>query len=104
MRLTDLSDQLLIRPPSVTGAVDRLERAGLVLRDRPLADHRAKHVALTPRGRQLIEKILAGHGKQVAHVLGGLTAAEQKQFHALLNRFGQHLDGLLAKGYDTSVV
>src|SRR6516165_1881415 len=30
LRLTDLSDRLLIRPPSVTGAVDRLERAGLV--------------------------------------------------------------------------
>src|SRR5438876_6901850 len=33
LRLTDLSDRLLIRPPSVTGAVDRLERAGLVVRD-----------------------------------------------------------------------
>src|SRR5436309_9189942 len=33
LRLTDLSDRLLIRPPSVTGAVDRLERAGLGLRE-----------------------------------------------------------------------
>src|SRR5438270_5216932 len=33
LRLTDLSERLLIRPPSVTGVVDRLERAGLVVRD-----------------------------------------------------------------------
>jgi len=46
---------------------------------------------------------VAGHGKQVAHVLGGLTAGEQKQFHALLNKFGQHLEGLLARGYDVNV-
>src|SRR5262245_15454240 len=32
LRLTDLSERLLIRPPSVTGVVDRLERAGLVNR------------------------------------------------------------------------
>src|SRR5438552_2577532 len=32
LRLTDLSQRLLIRPPSVTGVVDRLERAGLVVR------------------------------------------------------------------------
>src|SRR5215471_16279693 len=48
LRLTDLSDRLLIRPPSVTGAVDRLERAGLVVRGNSMADHRAKQVALTP--------------------------------------------------------
>src|SRR5713101_9551992 len=42
LRLTDLSDRLLIRPPSVTGAVDRLERAGLVARDSASLDHRSK--------------------------------------------------------------
>src|SRR5438034_11747477 len=55
LRLTDLSDQLLIRPPSVTGAVDRLERAGLVLRDSSVLALRAELVALTAQGRQLLE-------------------------------------------------
>src|SRR3954464_8308384 len=31
--LTDLSERLLVRPPSVTGLVARLERDGLVTRD-----------------------------------------------------------------------
>src|SRR5438477_8701463 len=30
LRLTDLGERLLIRPPTVTGVVDRLSRAGLV--------------------------------------------------------------------------
>src|SRR5437763_163965 len=38
LRVTDLSDRLLIRPPSVTGVVDRLERAGLVVRDASMDD------------------------------------------------------------------
>src|SRR5437588_12552015 len=32
LRLTDLGNRLLIRPPSVTGVVDRLQRMGLVAR------------------------------------------------------------------------
>src|SRR5947209_3784496 len=44
LRLTDLSQRLLIRPPSVTGVVDRLEQAGLVRRSGVPDDLRAKRV------------------------------------------------------------
>src|SRR5271157_2723712 len=47
LRLTELSNRLLVRPPSVTGVVDRLERAGLVVRHESAADLRAKQVGLT---------------------------------------------------------
>src|SRR5258707_14625757 len=47
LRLSDLSERLLIRPPSVTTVVDRLERAGLVRRESVPTDLRAKHVVLT---------------------------------------------------------
>src|SRR4051794_13254810 len=53
LRLIDLSDRLLVRPPSVTGIVDRLQRLGLVQRDETPHDLRAKQVVLTPKGRQL---------------------------------------------------
>src|SRR5437660_2428318 len=46
LRLSELSDRLLVRPPSVTGIVDRLERAGLVARRDSTTDLRAKHVGL----------------------------------------------------------
>ena len=102
LRLTDLSDRLLIRPPSVTGAVDRLERAGLVARDHAAVDLRSKLVALTKKGRQLIDRILAVHERQVATVLGGLNWKEQAEFHRLLRRLGQHLEGLVTRGYDVN--
>ena len=100
LRLTDLSDRLLIRPPSVTGAVDRLERAGMVLRDHATVDQRSKLVGLTPKGRQLIQRILSVHAQQVARVLGGLSKKEQAEFHRLLRRLGQHLEGLMTRGYE----
>ena len=98
LRLTDLSDRLLIRPPSVTTVVDRLERAKLVTRGGLATDLRAKQVALTPRGRQLVERVLAVHGAQIGAVMGALTPAEQAELQGLLRRLEVHLAGLLAAG------
>jgi DNA-binding MarR family transcriptional regulator len=103
LRLTDLSDRLLIRPPSVTGVVDRLERAGLVVRDGSPFDMRAKQVALTAKGRELVERILAVHGGQIDAVLGVLSPAEQTEFHRLLSLLEQHLEGIVAKGSAASM-
>src|SRR3954467_3165698 len=61
LRLTDLGDRLLIRPPSVTGVVDRLQRMGLVARVASSTDQRAKHVTLTPAGRRLVRRVLQNH-------------------------------------------
>jgi len=103
LRLTDLSDRLLIRPPSVTGVVDRLERAALVVRDGSRTDLRAKQVALTPQGRQLVERVLAVHGRQINAVLGGLNPDEQAELHRLLSQLGQHLDGLITQNVAVGV-
>jgi DNA-binding MarR family transcriptional regulator len=94
LRLTDLSDRLLIRPPSATGVVARLERAGLVERHGSPADLRAKPVGLTAKGRQLIERILPAHEARIEAVLSGLSHAEQNELRRLLERLGQHLETL----------
>ena len=96
LRMTELSDRLLVRPPSVTGVVDRLEREGLVERDPAPDDLRAKRVRLTAKGRRLVEQVMAVHADQIDRVLGGLSAAEQAELHRLLDRVSSHLDGLLA--------
>ena len=95
LRLTDLGDRLLIRPPSVTGVVDRLERAGFVVRGGSPTDLRSKRVRLTTKGRQLVDQIVAVHGAQIEAVLGGLKPSEQAELHRLLSRLGQHLEQLL---------
>lgn len=98
LRLTELGDRLLVRPASVTGLVDRMERAGLVVRDGLATDLRVRHVCLTDKGRRLLEGILAKHDAQIATVLGGLTEAEQETLQRLLARLGQHLQRLSGGG------
>jgi MarR family 2-MHQ and catechol resistance regulon transcriptional repressor len=94
LRLTDLSERLLVRPPSVTGVVDRLEKVGLVSRVGDPEDLRAKQVALTDKGRRLLERVLAAHQGQLDAVMSGLSRAEQDELHRLLGKLGRHLTGM----------
>ncbi len=92
LRVTDLGERLLIRPPSVTGAVDRLVRAGFVLRSNSDHDQRSKLIQLSPAGRRLVETLHAEHDKRVTSLMDVLSAAEQRQLNQLLHRFVTHLD------------
>jgi DNA-binding MarR family transcriptional regulator len=95
LRLTDLSDRLLVRPPSVTGVVDRLERSGLVQRDSVSTDLRAKQVRLTTRGRAVVERVLEVHPSQIDRVMSGLNQKEQGELGRLLYKLRLHLSTLL---------
>lgn len=90
-RLTDLGHHLLVRPPSMTGAIDRLQRIGLVRRSASATDQRAKHVSLTSAGRALVQRVQECHPAQINAVLGGLQPPEQAQLQRLLSRLEAHL-------------
>jgi len=92
---SELSDRLLIRPPSATGLIDRLERAELVMRHVSPDDSRVKQIKLTRAGRQLVERILLRHDSQLQTVLAGLSNAEQDELKRLLTAWGRHLHELL---------
>jgi DNA-binding MarR family transcriptional regulator len=94
VRVTDLSDRLLIRPPSVTTVVDRLERQGLVLREGSASDQRVKEVRLTDNGKRLVRKIMHGHTAQIESVLDALSAPEQASLKQALERLNAHLSTL----------
>jgi DNA-binding MarR family transcriptional regulator len=96
LRLTELGERLLIRPPSVTGLIDRLERAKLVARHGSPTDLRAKQVSLTAAGRRLVQRVLAVHQEQVNAVLSGLNAQERAELQRLLRLWRKNLEAVLA--------
>ena len=49
LRVTELSERLLIRPPSVTGVVDRLEARGLVVVEPRVVRRAPVHVPVGAR-------------------------------------------------------
>ncbi len=97
LRLMDLGDRLLVRPPSVTGLIDRLQRLGYVVRSSSTSDLRGKEVRMTQSGRDLVERILKGHSSQIRSVMAGLNATEHIQLSSLLKRLALHLESMLEK-------
>ena len=84
LRLTDLGNRLIVRPPSVTGVVDRLQRMGFLLRTSLPEDRRAKRVSLTPAGRARVLEVLAALPKQVGSIIDVLSPADRETLKELL--------------------
>jgi MarR family 2-MHQ and catechol resistance regulon transcriptional repressor len=80
---------------SITAAVDRLERKGLVARRPQPDDRRARVVHLTAAGRKLIGRAFAGHAAAMETATSGLTAAGKAQTAALLQKLGLRAQALL---------
>jgi DNA-binding MarR family transcriptional regulator len=97
LQFNDLGRRLLVKPPSVTSIVDRLERLGLVTREAAVADLRAKRVRLTAQGRTLLRRVLRRHPAQIREVMAGLNQTEQRELGRLMERLAAHLESLGAQ-------
>jgi MarR family 2-MHQ and catechol resistance regulon transcriptional repressor len=94
-RVTDLSENLLVKPPSVSAVVDRLERMDLVARGPTSDDQRSRRVRLTENGRRLVEQVLAGHADWIRMLMAGLNGTEQTELLRMLKKLGVHLEPLV---------
>lgn len=80
---------------SITTAVDRLERKGLVERRNDPEDRRARVVHLTAQGRKLIECAFTDHAAAMEQATSGLTRTERAQAAALLKKLGLRAQAML---------
>ena len=56
LSLGDLSKRMYLRPSTITGLIDRLEKRGYVVRDRDRRDRRVVKIVLTPKGKGLAKR------------------------------------------------
>jgi MarR family transcriptional regulator, transcriptional regulator for hemolysin len=66
--------------------IDQLESADLARRRPSPTDRRARQVAITPKGRRLLERARQLIAQVEEEVLAGLTAAERRELLELLRR------------------
>lgn len=86
LRPSDFAAALMLTSSGTTKRLDRLEAAGHITREPDPGDRRSVLIALTPRGRQLIDKATAKHLANERHILSGLSAAEQHELAGLLRK------------------
>jgi DNA-binding MarR family transcriptional regulator len=82
----ELGSAMGVDPSTMVALIDELEAAGLAERRPHPKDRRARTVALTPKGRRVLERTrrMAMHVED--EVLHGLTAAERRELLTLLRR------------------
>src|SRR5215218_3083211 len=57
LSLSELSERIRAQNSTVTGIIDRMEREGLVTRERSREDRRVVYIKLTAKGRELARDI-----------------------------------------------
>lgn len=82
-----------IRTPTVSGLVDRLERAGLLRRVRSQVDRRRVGLTITPAGRRLVAAVRERRTVWLAERLELLSSSERAAIEAAL----RPLAGLIAE-------
>ncbi len=85
-----LGPRVFLTPGSISVAVDRLHERGLVSREESTADRRVRVVALTAKGRTLIERVFAAHAESIEAVTDVLTPTERRSVAKALKNLGKH--------------
>jgi DNA-binding MarR family transcriptional regulator len=91
--LGELAAMERVQPPTITAAVGRLERRGLVRRDVDPGDRRVARVEVTSQGRQLLEQSRSRKTAYLERTLAGLHPDERETLEraaAILERLLEH--------------
>ena len=80
-----------ISAPSMTRYLDRLERAGLIVRTRAPEDARRIRLALTPKGVRVLRSVRRRRTAWLAERLGSLSPEEQRAVAAAIEPLGRLL-------------
>jgi DNA-binding MarR family transcriptional regulator len=86
LRPTDLTGSVMLTSSGTTKRLDKLEAAGLVSRESDPSDRRGTLIALTDKGRALIDTVTGPHLANEARLLAALSDAEREQLAALLRK------------------
>src|SRR5258706_11867921 len=89
LTITEIQAKVLLASGSMTAAVDRLERKGLVTRRATPSDRRAKVLELTSQGRRVVEAAFRRHAAELEAAMAILNGTEKRQLYGLLKKLGR---------------
>ncbi|RPH62271.1 MAG: MarR family transcriptional regulator [Burkholderiales bacterium] len=86
LRMSELSQRLMVTGGNVTGLADQLEAEGWITREPVVDDRRSIRLKLSASGRRRFAEMAAGHERWVISLFDALSRDEQQQLHALLGK------------------
>ena len=88
LTISEIQDKVRLASGSMTAAVDRLERLGLVVRTSSPSDRRARVVELTVRGKRLATSCFERHAKDLEALMSALSEREMERLYGSLKKLG----------------
>lgn len=87
--VNEIGSRVLLKSASMTVAVDRLEKKGLVVRKNDPRDRRTRVVHLTAKGDKFIKKAWAMHATDMEKIVESLNEKERKDLVRVLKKFAE---------------
>lgn len=84
LKMSELSQRMMVTGGNVTGVTDGLEKDGLVVREVDSTDRRVFRVKLTAEGERQFRRMASEHEKWVIDLFAALSARQKKQLAELL--------------------
>jgi len=91
LQMGELSRRMLVTGGNITGIVDQLERAGLIVRTEDPGDRRVYLVKLTKEGRRQFAHMAIEHESWIVQLFAGIPKREQRTLNESLSRLRAHL-------------
>jgi MarR family 2-MHQ and catechol resistance regulon transcriptional repressor len=89
VNVQELGAKVMLTSGSMTAALDRLERRGLIERKEDSKDRRARLVRLTKTGLTLIREAFEDHKQAMERAVAGVEAKDREVLIALLRQLGR---------------
>ena len=91
LKMSELSQRMMVTGGNVTGITDGLEKEGLVVREVDSTDRRVYRVKLTAEGERQFRRMAAEHEKWVVDLFGSMSPRHKKQLMDLLGELKERL-------------
>ena len=92
LKMSELSQRMMVTGGNVTGITDGLEKEGLVLREVDSADRRVFRVRLTAEGKRQFRRMAAEHEQWIIDLFGSLGTKQKRQLTELLGELKAHVN------------
>ena len=84
--MREIANMFHVTPPAATLMIDGLVRTKLLARVMDQKDRRSVRVAITPKGKQLLERGITNKIKEMKRIFAVLTPAERTHFVGVLKK------------------
>lgn len=86
MTIGELSTQMDLACSTITDLVDRMEKNGLVIREKDIKDKRVVRIVVLDKGHEILQKVLARRIEFLEDKLGNLSVLEVENLRDALEK------------------